>query len=118
MKLEALEEKNREDIDNLKANHAIIEKKQKDSKDALDKKIKGLDEKTAELADKERKISQTLDDLNSKNSYLEAYSRREKIKFNSMKASIHPHPNKSENTEEVLRFFSRKAARISQRKNC
>ena len=57
-KLEALEKTAREDIDNLKANHAIIE-------DALDKKIKGLDGKIAELADKERKISQTLDDLNA-----------------------------------------------------
>ena len=62
-KLEALEKTAREDIDNLKANRAIIEKKQDDTKDALDKKIKGLDGKIAELADKERKISQTLDDL-------------------------------------------------------
>ena len=47
-KLEALEKTAREDIDNLKANHAIIEKKQDDTKDALDKKIKGLDGKIAE----------------------------------------------------------------------
>ena len=33
-KLEALEKTAREDIDNLKANHAIIEKKQDDTKDA------------------------------------------------------------------------------------
>ena len=71
-KLEALEKTAREDIDNLKANHAIIE-------DALDKKIKGLDGKIAELADKERKISQTLDDLNTKDLYLDAYSRLENI---------------------------------------
>ena len=44
-KLEALEKTAREGIDNLKANHAIIEKKQDDTKDALDKKIKGLDGK-------------------------------------------------------------------------
>ena len=106
-KLEALEKTAREDIDNLKAKHAIIEKKQNDTKDALDKKIKGLDGKIAELADKERKISQTLDDLNTKDLYLEAYSRRENIKFNKIKEwSIHP--NESENTEEVLRFFLEK----------
>ena len=46
-KLEALEKTAREDIDNLKANHAIIDKKQDDTKDALDKKIKGLDGKIA-----------------------------------------------------------------------
>ena len=106
-KLEALEKTAREDIDNLKANHAIIEKKQDDTKDALDKKIKGLDGKIAELADKERKISQTLDDLNTKDLYLEAYSRRENIKFNKIKESS-MHPNESENTEEVLRFFLEK----------
>ena len=47
-KLEALEKTAREDIDNLKANHAIIDKKQDDTKNALDKKIKGLDGKIAQ----------------------------------------------------------------------
>ena len=32
----------------MKANHAIIDKKQDDTKDALDKKIKGLDGKIAQ----------------------------------------------------------------------
>ena len=32
----------------MRANHAIIDKKQDDTKDALDKKIKGLDGKIAE----------------------------------------------------------------------
>ena len=47
-KLEALEKTTREDIDNLKANHVIIKKKQDNTKDALDKKINGLDGKIAE----------------------------------------------------------------------
>ena len=47
-KHEALEKTAREDIDNLKTNHAIIDKKQDDTKDALDKKIKGLDGKIAQ----------------------------------------------------------------------
>ena len=47
-KLEVMEKTAREDIDNLKANHAIIDKKQDDTKDALDKKIKGLDGKIAQ----------------------------------------------------------------------
>ena len=106
-KHEALERTAREDIDNLKANHAIIEKKQDDTKDALNKKIKGLDGKIAELADKQRKISQTLDNLNTKDLYLEAYSRRENIKFNKIKEPS-MHPNESENTGEVLRFFLEK----------
>ena len=44
-KLEALEKTAREDIDNLKV---IIKKKQDNTKDALDKNIKGLDGKIAE----------------------------------------------------------------------
>ena len=106
-KLGALEKTARENIDNLKANHAIIEKKQDDTKDALDKNIKGLDGKIAELADKERKIIQTLDHLNMKDLYLEASSRRENIKFNNIKESS-MHPNDSENTEEAIRFFLEK----------
>ena len=47
-KLKALEKTARLNIDNLKANHAIIDKKQDDIKDALDKKIKGLDGKIAQ----------------------------------------------------------------------
>ena len=67
-----LEKVAREDIDNLKATTQFTEKKQDDTKDALDKKIKYLDGKIAELADKERKINQALDDLNTKDLYLEA----------------------------------------------
>ena len=104
-KLEALEKTAREDIDNLTANHAIIEKKQDDTKDVLDKKIKGLDGKIAELADKERKISQTLDDLNTKDLYLEAYSMRENIKFNKIKESS-MHPNESVKHRRSTKIFS------------
>ena len=45
-----------------------------------------------------------MDDLKTKDLYLEAYSRRENIKFNKIKESS-MHPNESEYTEEVLRFF-------------
>ena len=68
-RLEALEKSAREDIDHLKTNHSLIEKKQDDDKKALDKKIKSLDGKIAELQDKERKINQTLEDLNTKDLY-------------------------------------------------
>ena len=103
-KLEELEKTAREDIDNLKTNHMLIEKKQDDAKKALDKKIKGIEGKIAELKVKEREIDQTLKDLNTKDLYLEAYSRRENIKFNNIPESPSPR-NGLEDTEEVLRSF-------------
>ena len=74
-RLEELEETAREDIDNLKINHGLLEKKQDDAKTATDKKIKKLDGKIAELQEKERNINQAIEDLKTKDLYLEAYSR-------------------------------------------
>lgn len=106
-KLEELEKTAREDIDNLKTNHMLIEKKQDDDKTALDKKIKGIEGKIAELKVKEGEIDQTLKDLNTKDLYLEAYSRRENIKFNNIPEFPSPR-NGLEDTEEVLRSFLEK----------
>ena len=106
-KLEELEKTAREDIDNLKTNHMLIEKKQDDAKKALDKRIKGIEGKIAELKVKEGEIDQTLKDLNTKDLYLEAYSRRENIKFNNIPESPSPR-NGLEDTEEVLRSFLEK----------
>ena len=82
----------------------LIEKKQDDAKKALDKRIKGIEGKIAELKVKEGEIDQTLKDLNTKDLYLEAYSRRENIKFNNIPESPSPR-NGLEDTEEVLRSF-------------
>lgn len=106
-KLEELEKTAREDIDNLKTNHTLIEKKQEEDKKALDKKIKGIEGKIAELKVKEGKIDQTSKDLNTKDLYLEAYSRRENIKFNNIPEAPSPR-NGLEDTEEVLRSFLEK----------
>lgn len=103
-RLEELEETAREDIDNLKINHGLLEKKQDDAKTATDKKIKKLDGKIAELQEKERNINQAIEDLKTKDLYLEAYSRRENIKFNNIPESTSPR-NGLEDTEEVLRSF-------------
>ena len=72
-RLEALEKTDREDIDNLKTNHSLIDKKQRS-------KIKALDEKIAKLQDKEKEINQVL----------EGYLRRENIKFNNIVESPWP----------------------------
>jgi len=58
----------------------------------------------AELQEKERNINQALDDLKTKELYLEAYSRHENIKFNNIPESTSPR-NGLEDTEEVLRSF-------------
>ena len=106
-KLEELEKTAREDIDNLKTNHMLIEKKQDDAKKALDKRVKGIEGKIAELKVKEGEIDQTLKDLKTKDLYLEAYSRRENIKFNNIPESPSPR-NGLEDTEAVLRSFLEK----------
>ncbi|KAL9959711.1 hypothetical protein ACROYT_G033060 [Oculina patagonica] len=105
--LEEFEKTAREDIENLKSNHMLIEKKQDGDKKALDKKIKGIEGKIAELKVKEGEIDQTLKDLNTKDLYLEAYSRRENIKFNNIPEFPSPR-NGLEDTEEVLRSFLEK----------
>ncbi|KAL9983207.1 hypothetical protein ACROYT_G005346 [Oculina patagonica] len=105
--LEEFEKTAREDIDNLKSNHMPIEKKQDDDKTALDKKIKGIEGKIAELKVKGGKIDQTLKDLNTKDLYLEAYSRRKNIKFNNI-PEFPSLRNGLEDTEEVLRSFLEK----------
>ena len=103
-RLEELEKTAREDIDNLKINHSLLEKKQDDAKVKIDQKIKKLDDKIVQLQEKERNIQQALEDLNTKDLYLEAYSRRENIKFNNIPESTSPR-NGLEDTEEVLRSF-------------
>ena len=85
----------------------LIEKKQDDAKKALDKRINGIEGKIAQLKVKEGEIDQALKDLNTKDLYLEAYSRRENKKFNNIPESPSPR-NGLEDTEAVLRSFLEK----------
>ena len=94
-------------LDKLEERIAKLEELEKTARKALDKRIKGIEGKRAELKVKEGEIDQTLKDLNTKDLYLEAYSRRENIKFNNIPESPSPR-NGLEDTEEVLRSFLEK----------
>ena len=59
----------------------------------------------AELTTRCQKNEHLLDEIHTKNLYLEAYSRRENIKFTNIEESIEIGGHSGEDTEEVLRKF-------------
>ena len=65
----------------------------------------------AELDRKEQEINNKLKELTTKDLYLEAYSRRENIKFNYIPETPSSGEN-GENTEAVLRAFLEMKAHV------
>ena len=59
----------------------------------------------AELTTRCQKNEDLLDEIHTKNLYLEAYSRRENIKFTNIEESTEIGGRSGEDTEEVLRNF-------------
>ena len=103
-KLESFQETAASDIEQLKVGQDLIEKNQEKAQKATAKKLEALDRKLAELGEKEKLIDSKIEELNTKDLYLEAYSRRENIKFNNIEESS-PSGSREEDTEEVLRSF-------------
>ena len=103
-KLESFQETAASDIEQLKVGQDLIEKNQEKAQKATAKKLEALDKKLAELGEKEKLIDSKIEELNTKDLYLEAYSRRENIKFNNIEESS-PSGSREEDTEEVLRSF-------------
>ena len=103
-KLDFFQEKAASDIEQLKFGQDLIEKNQEKAQKATAKKLEALDKKLAELGEKEKLIDSKIEELNTKDLYLEAYSRRENIKFNNIEESS-PSGSREEDTEEVLRSF-------------
>lgn len=100
-KLEESEVKTKNDIVELKKACSFNGDKCKEYRDDLQKKIDGQNDQIAALIESDRKLTEKLNDITSKNLYLEAYSRRENIKFFNIPET------QEENTEEVpvLRYF-------------
>ncbi|KAL9960441.1 hypothetical protein ACROYT_G033897 [Oculina patagonica] len=80
-KLEEFEATTKSDIAELKKSCTFNGDKCKERQDELKKKIEGQNEKIASLIEGERKLTAQINDVISKNLYLEAYSRRENIKY-------------------------------------
>lgn len=100
-KLEDFEAVAKKDIEDLKNSCSFNGDQCKKSKDALKKQLDGQNERIASLQAKEKELSDKISELTSKGLYLEAYSRRENIKF----FNIPEPPEGDEDTEETLRAF-------------
>lgn len=94
-KLEQFEIKTETEIKDLKK----LCKTNGDKHEVLQNQLDSLNEQTASLMEKERNLQEQVNEMMSRNLYLESYSRRENIKFFSIPEG------QDEDTEEVLRDF-------------
>ena len=92
------------DIDDLKEGINFSGQQLKDKSDAAEKAHRLYETQLAELTTKCQKNEALLDEIQTKNLYLEAYSRRENIKFTNIEESTGI-GGRNEDTEEVLRAF-------------
>lgn len=98
-KLEEFEATAKNDIAELKKSCSFNGDKCKEHRDALKKQMEEQNKRITSLTESERKLTDQINDITSKNLYLEAYSRRENIKFFNIPEV------REEDTEEVLRNF-------------
>ena len=97
--LETFQDTTKKDIEELKSSQTFIGEQAKQNADAL-KKDKVL---IAGLLEQAQKNEDMINELQTKNLYLEAYSRRENLKFMNIKEETTI--DEKEDTEEVLRSF-------------
>ena len=92
------------DIDDLKEGINFSGQQLKDKSDAAEKAHRLYETQLVELTTKCQKNEALLDEIQTKHLYLEAYSRRENIKFTNIEESTGI-GGRNEDTEEVLRAF-------------
>ena len=90
--LEGFQQRASKDINDLQESLSFTEDKYKTNLANVDKKQENISIKIAAIDEEDRELSAKIKGLETKNLYLEAYSRREK---NSKKAVIKRTPNKS-----------------------
>ncbi|CAH3028683.1 unnamed protein product [Porites evermanni] len=98
-KLEEFQATAKTDIADPKKSCSFNTDKCKEYRDDLKKKIDKQNERITSLIESEKNLNHQMDEIISKNLYLEAYSRRENIKFFNIPEA------REEDTEEVLRSF-------------
>lgn len=107
--LETFQQTATTDMEHLKESVTQNESKCIDYQKSCEKKLKKIKDALADLDHKEQEINHKLKVLTTKDLYLEAYSRRENIKFNNIPETPSPSSGESgENTEAVLRGFLEK----------
>ena len=98
-KLEEFQATAKTDIADIKKSCSFNTDKSKEYRDDLKNKIDEQNERITSLIESEKKLNHQMDEIISKNLYLEAYSRRENIKFFNIPEA------REEDTKEVLRSF-------------
>jgi len=98
-KLEEFEGMGKNDIAELKKSCSFNGNKCKEHRDALKKQMEEQNKRITSLTESKRKLTDQINDITSENLYLEAYFRRENIKFFNVPEV------QEEDTKEVLRNF-------------
>ena len=101
-KLEDFQATAKKDIAELQKSCSFNGDKCKEYKEDLSKKLDEQNKRITSMLERERLLRDQINDLLSKNLYLESYSRRENIKFFNIREE------REEDTEEILRKFMEK----------
>ena len=102
--LESVQATSNQDINDLKGSLSFAEDQQRKTTEGFDRYKEQINLKMTELSRKNAELDSNIKDLENKNLYLEAYSRRENIKFENIQEETR-HGAHQEDTENVLRSF-------------
>lgn len=102
--LELAQASTNRDINDLKESLNFAEDQYKKTTEGLKEYKDQTSSKLSELQQKGEKLEERIAELENKNLYLEAYSRRENIKFENIEEEPDPNRNQ-EDTETVIRNF-------------
>ena len=101
--LEGFQHKASKDINDLQESLSFTVEKYKTNLANVDEKQENISLKIATIEEANRELTARIKDLETKNLYLVAYSRRENIKFENM--NKFEEGSDKENTDHVLRLF-------------
>lgn len=102
--LESVQATSNQDINDLKDSLSFTEDQQRKTTEGFDTYKEQINLKMTELSKKNAELDSNIKELENKNLYLEAYSRRENIKFENIQEET-GHGAHQEDTEDVLRTF-------------
>lgn len=104
-RLEVFQTTAKKDIDDLKEGINFTGQQLQDKTKGVEIAHRLYETQLAELTTRCQKNEDLLDEIHTKNLYLEAYSRRENIKFTNIEESTEIGGRSGEDTQEVLRNF-------------
>ena len=102
--LESVQATLNQDINDLKDTLSFAEDQQRKTTEGFDTYKEQINLKMTELSRRNAELDSSIKDLENRNLYLEAYSRRENIKFENIKEETGQGAHQ-EDTENVLRSF-------------